>query len=427
MSKNYLLTLSAACLLSFLVVCFLAGCSKKNPGNPVPVSPALAITSLSVNTGPFNTSVVITGTGFSSTSADDQVFFNGKAATIATATTTQLTATVPLGAGTGTVTLTTGGKTTTGPIFTYQLSAVVSTLVNKTANAFDVAWGIVADANSNLYVCDKNRVTISKVTPDGIVTILAGNGTYGDSDGTGGAASFTEPLGLTFDAQGNLLAVDFAKNLIRKITPSGVVTTLQVTTNQTSYSPPIFTPVGIAVDANNNIYVSNFWHITKLDVSGTATIFAGGSQAGFVDGGAGVATIDSPKGLKIDQNGNLFLVDDDEIRMIDKNGVVTTIAGAGSTTGYQDGNGNAARFNGPSDLAVDGSGNIYVADQGNYTIRKIAVDGTVTTVAGNINNHTSVDGAGSDAGFSLPTGICIDSKGTLYVTDANEIRKIVFE
>ncbi|MBS1528310.1 MAG: IPT/TIG domain-containing protein [Bacteroidetes bacterium] len=424
--------------LSFLFafVILLASCSKKDPVVK-PQAPALAVTSLSVNSGPFGTDVIITGTGFSATQANDQVFFNGKAATITLATTTQITATVPQGAGTGNVTVSVnGGTPSMGPLFTYQLSAVVTTLAGSStsgsadgkgaAASFSIAYGIVADANGNLYVSDKNDFLVRKVTPDGTVSTLAGSGTYGTADGKGSAASFSEPLGITLDQQGNLYVADFAKNSVRQITSSGSVSTVQIVSNQTGSNPVFFTPVGVAKDAANNTYVSGFWYITKLDVNGTATIFAGGSQSGLTDGGPGVATLSSPKGIKFDKNGNLFIVDGSEIREIDSNGNVTTIAGS-STAGYADAKGTAAKFNAPSDLAIDNNGNVYVTDTHNELIRKIAPDGTVSTIAGSTNNSSSIDGQGPNAGFSDPNGICIDKNGNLYVTDGNEIRKIVFE
>lgn len=426
-------------LLGIIAVLVLDSCSKSNT-NPTPQTenPPTAITSLSVTSGPFNTSVIITGTAFSTNLASDQVFFNGKAATITAATTTQITATVPKGAGTGVVSIIVNNSSPiVGPVFTYQLSAVVSTIAGSTAGGyadgkgaaakFNVAYRIVADANGNLFVTDKNNMLVRKVTPDGTVTTLAGSGKDGSDDGQGTAASFSEPLGISFDTKGNLLVTDFISGLIRKITPSGLVSTLTVGANQTGVTNPLFAPNGIAVDANNNIYFSSIWHIFKIDANQTVAGYAGSSsQSGFADGGPIYALLDSPTGIKVDNNGNLIFADAGAIRMVDKNQQVTTIAGSKSY-GFIDGKGSIAKFTRPNDLAIDNKGNIYVADSGNNSIRMITADGTVTTIAGSASNLNSVDGQGTSAGFSGLLGICVDNNGTIYVTDSNEIRKIVFE
>ncbi len=399
---------------------FLSSCSKKSTYETV-------ITSLSIDSGSFGTSVKITGTGFSTALADNQVFFNNKVAMVTAATSTQLTATVPIGAGTGPVSVSIkNGERVSGPTFVYEFTAVVTTLVGN-INAFSVAWGIAIDTSGNLYVCDKNRFVIRKVTPYGMVTTLAGSGHYGSNDGTGTAASFSEPLGISFDNQDNLLVADFVTNLIRKITLSGVVTTLQVTHNQTGYNVPFFTPVGVAVDGSNNIYVSWLWHLTRVSANGTAIIFAGADQSGQMDGPHGIGQLAAPQGIRSTRDGIIYIADANKIRYVDGNANIITLAGS-KNAGYKDGHGDAAMFNGPSDLVLDNNGNIFIADRRNHLIRKMTIaDLTVTTVAGNIKTASSVDGVGSNAGFADPIGICIDKDGALYVTDGSEIRKIVFK
>jgi sugar lactone lactonase YvrE len=346
---------------------------------------------------------------------------------------------VPLGAGTGNVTVSVNnGILVSGPVFTYQLSAVVTTLAGSKATgsangkgaaaSFSSAYGIAIDAAGNLYVSDKNDYLIRKITSDGVVTTLAGSGTYGTADGTGTTASFSEPVGITVDVAGNVYVTDFVSNSIWKITPSGLVTTIQVATNQTGYTQSFFTPVGIAIAASGNVYVSDsgFGLITKLDFNGTATIFTGNGQLGLTDGPFNIASFDSPQGIKLDKNENLYIADGNAIGKVDKGGNVTTLTGV-KAAGFADGNVNIARFNGVRDLVVDKDGNIYAADNMNRLIRKITPDGIVSTVAGNMNTFISIDGIGSNAGFSGLNGICIDNNGNLYVTDSNEIRKIIFE
>jgi len=429
--KSYLLILSVLIIL-------ISSCSKKETTPPPNNKPALTITALSVTSGPFNTSVVITGTAFNTNMADDKVFFNGKAATITTATATQLTAIVPVGAGTGNVTVSVNnGAAVSGPVFTYQLSAVVSTLAGSTAAgsadgkgavaSFSIAYGITSDASGNLYVAGKNDFLVRKITPDGTVSTLAGNGTVGKADGKGTDASFSEPLYITFGPDGNLYLTDFIFGSVRKITLAGDVTTMRIITNNTGITNPFSTPGGV-VASDGNLYIANygFSYITKLNNNGLATIFTGADQHDIVDGGHGIAQLSSPQGMKIDQNGTIYFVDANAIRKVDKDALVTTLAG-NKAGGDTDGTGLAARFNGPRDLAIDKDGNIYITDTGNRLIRKLGIDGIVSTVAGNAALLSSQDGVSTSAGFQSPTGICIDSNGVIYVTDHNEVRKIIFE
>jgi hypothetical protein len=194
-----------------------------------------------------------------------------------------------------------------------------------TAAAFVNVNGIAIDSSGNLYVTDSGNYTVRKITPNADVSTIAGlSGQFGDTDGTGSAARFGTPTGIAVDASGNVFVADSSSKDIRKITPAGVVTTL----------------------------------------AGTPGV------AGSVDGTGSAAQFDALNGLTIDANGNLFVTDaDNTIRMITSAGVVTTVAGTPNVTGSADGTGAAAQFSGPSGIAVDANGNLFVADSGNDTIR----------------------------------------------------------
>ena len=250
------------------------------------------------------------------------------------------------------------------------------------------------------------------------VGTLAGSGTQGAVNGTGTAASFYNPIGVASDASGNLYIADTFNHIVRKITSAGVVTTL---------AAGFTSPVGIAVDASGNVYITDQGNnvVDEISPAGVVTTVAGSGAQGSTNGTGTAATFNNPHGIAVDGFGNLYVADyGNLIRKIAPGGVVTTLAGSGSQ-GSSNGQGTAASFYLPCEVAVDGAGNVYVADQGNQLIRKISPAGLVTTLAGS-GSGQSVDGVGTAASFDSPSGITVDATGNVYVTDEGSylIRKI---
>ena len=207
------------------------------------------------------------------------------------------------------------------------------------------------------------------------ITTLAGQCPYGSADGPGSVARFRDPGGVAVDGAGIIYVADANNNTIRMISPTGVVMTL----------------------------------------AGSA------GQAGSADGTGNAARFNGPEGVAVDGAGNVYVADTNNqlIRKISPAGVVTTLAGSPGQNGTADGTGSAARFYLPYAVAVDGGGNIYVADYGNNTIRKISPAGVVTTLAGSAGQSGSVDGTGSSALFNGPNGVAVDSGGNVYVADTH--------
>lgn len=296
--------------------------------------------------------------------------------------------------------------------------------------------GVAVDSTGNVYVGDGGNNTIRKVSAAGVVTTLAGNsGLAGSTDGTGTAAQFRGPAGVAIGPDGIIYVADGANNTIRKVTSAGVVTTLAgspgVTgsSNGTGSSASFFAPVGVAIDSIGTVYVADRGNnlIRKITSSGVVTTLAGSGAAGSANGVGTQASFNYPQGVALDANGNLFVADsgNSSIRKITPGGVVTTLAGSGSP-GKADGIRSSASFDRPYSLVVDTiSNNVYVADTNNNTIRTISPTGVVSTVAGT-GQVGNVNGIASQASFYYTEGVAMDQNGNLYVADYgnNEIRKI---
>jgi len=308
-----------------------------------------------------------------------------------------------------------------------------------TAASFYRPFGVAVDSSGNIYVADYYNHKIRKVTSSGVVSTLAGSGTSGSTDATGTAASFNYPTDVAVDSSGNIYVADKNNNKIRKITPAGVVTTLAGSADNSSGSvdgtgtaASFNFPSGLALDSSGNIYVADYSNnkIRKVTPAGVVTTLAGSTDnsSGSADGTGSAAKFNGPSGVALDSSGNIYVADlkNQKIRKITPAGVVTTLAGsADNSSGSVDGTGTAASFNYPTGVAVDSSGNIYVGDFNNHKIRKITPDGVVTTLAGS-GTAGGVDGTSSEASFSYPAGVALDSSGNVYVADYgnHKIRKI---
>jgi sugar lactone lactonase YvrE/uncharacterized Zn-binding protein involved in type VI secretion len=269
-----------------------------------------------------------------------------------------------------------------------------------------------------------------QVNPVGVTTLAGLPGDAGYANGTGRAALFNSPGAVRTDLSGNIYVADNVNNAIRMVTPAGVVSTIAGASGTAgSQDGPASTtaefndPSGVAIDTLGNIYVADGGNDTVRKISnGNVTTLAGSEgSAGTVDGTGNAARFQQPENIAVDLSGNLYIPDGDgdTIRKISPAGAVTTLAGLAGSTGSADGTGSAARFNSPEGIAVDASGNVYVADSGNNTIRKVTPSGVVTTLAGSpVGASGSKDGVGTAALFNTPTGVAVDSAGNLYVADS---------
>lgn len=297
-----------------------------------------------------------------------------------------------------------------------------------TAARFNTPTSIAIDSLGNFVVADAANHTIRRITSGGVVTTIAGQaGAGGYLDATGSAARFNGPSAVAVDSAGNVYVADTYNQVIRLISPSGVVTTLAGLANVSGSVDGIGTiarfafPSGIAVDGNGTVFVADTGNnlIRRIAFGSNVTTLAGtAGQSGSTNGFGPLARFSFPTGIALGAGGILYVADASNhmIRRVSATGDVTTLAGAG-IAGSTDANQLLARFNQPYGVAVDSAGNVFVADTLNHTIRKIALNGDVTTVAGVAGLAGSTDGVGSVARLNQPFSLVVDSNNNLFIAD----------
>jgi sugar lactone lactonase YvrE len=322
-----------------------------------------------------------------------------------------------------------GGLVTTlaGPGFIDASLAGVSA-------SFNNPLGVAADSLGNVYVADSANNMIRKITPSGLVSTFAGSLNPGSANGMDSAASFNHPTGVALDGSGNLYVADYGNSLIRKISPTGMVSTLAGvngnagSTNGPAASATFNHPMGVAVDGAGNVYVADYLNnmIREISSSGVVSTLAGTGMAGSANGAGAVATFNNPTGVAVDLAGNVYVADllNNLIREISPSGIVSTLAGNNSL-GFHGGVGTAATFSAPFGIAVDTAGNLYVGEEGNQIIRMITPGAQVTILAGT-GAVGSLNGAAATATFYWPSGVAVNKQGNVYVADHsnNLIRQI---
>jgi sugar lactone lactonase YvrE len=312
------------------------------------------------------------------------------------------------------------------------------------AASFYSPAGVASDSSGNIYVADQVNQTIRVITPAGLVTTLAGTpGVVGSTNGTGSAALFNSPNQVAVDGSGNLYVADTGNQVIRMITPGGVVSTyagrMGVSGSADSPGARFNTPTGVAVyqpvvPGPVTLFVADTGNdtIRKIDPLGNVTTFAGtAGVTGAVDAAGAAARFYLPASLTVDSaTGTIYVADsfNNTIRRISSAGVVSTLVGAAGVYGSADGTGTSATFADPTAVSLDAvAANLYVADRLNQTIRQVTIaTRTVTTLAGSVGTIGWADGTGSAASFANPIGLANDPSGNVYVADSsnNMIRRI---
>jgi sugar lactone lactonase YvrE len=292
-------------------------------------------------------------------------------------------------------------------------------------------FGVAVDSEGNVFVADagdNNR--IRKIAPDGKVGTLAG-GQEGYNDGAGVAAQFNTPSALALDREGNVYVADTSNNRIRKVTQTGVVTTLAGDgtpgfRDGAANSAQFNAPLGIAVDERGNVYVADTYNdrVRQITTDGQVKTLAGGDAPGYMDGAAAASLFDTPCSIAVAPNGELFIADtgNDRIRKLSNDGQVTTM---NLSLKIEDGVVVGA-LDAPLGLALTHDGFLYVTESERGRVVQIAPDGTARVLAG-AGGSGFADGEGTSARFNNPTGVAVDPNGSVYVADSANylVRKIV--
>lgn len=298
---------------------------------------------------------------------------------------------------------------------------------------------IALDNTGNLYIVEYWNSRVRKVNTSGIISTIAGTGVNGNA-GDGGpavSAQLNKPMGIAVDAAGNIYISEVVGNKIRKINTIGIINTIAGTgvpgytgDGGPAIAATLNNPQRVSVDGANNIYILDVSNncVRKIDAVGTITTIAGTGVAGFSgDGGpATSANLYTPYDLVVDGSNNIYIADlwNNRIRKINTSGIITTIAGTG-TAGFSGDGGPAtsAKLNRPFGIAVDGSGNVFIADSYNSRIRKINSSGIISTIVGTGNTAFSGDGGpAASAEINMPSDVILDPSGNIYICDANNNR-----
>jgi sugar lactone lactonase YvrE len=304
-------------------------------------------------------------------------------------------------------------------------------------------YGVAISPAGLLYFSEHGNDIVRRVDPDGTLVAVAGMAGKSGRSGDGGPATqarLSDPLHLAFDAAGNLFIADGSNNRIRKVTPDGIITTYagggnpadRVGDGGPATAARLNLARGLAVDAAGNLYIGDTenFRVRKVTPAGIISTVAGTGKKGY-SGDGGLATearLNTPAALAMDTSGNLYIVEygpgweegtGQRVRKVSPEGIISTVAGSGEP-GYSGDGGPAVegRFNSITGIAVDAAGNLFLADWGNFRVRKVDPTGVLTTVVGNGEDTVAAEGGDPTAtGLRGPWGLAIDARGNLFLAD----------
>ncbi|PQJ13105.1 hypothetical protein CJD36_005015 [Flavipsychrobacter stenotrophus] len=405
------------------------------------VVPAIAgISSVNVGAAVTMTNTTTGGTWTTSAPAIATINSSGVVTGIAAGTAT-ITYTVANSCGTGSATFAVTVTSATGPVYISSIAGSGTSGYSGDGGAASSAnlsypYAVAVSTSGIIYIADQVNNRIRKVTAAGVITTFAGNGAAGNT-GDGGAATtatLNNPIGVAVDASGNVYIADYGNSRIRKVNAAGIISNFAGSgvglDGGAATAADLYHPSGVAVDPSGNVYIAETGNnrIRKVNTSGIISSVAGNGVSGFSGDGAAatLAKLSSPVGVCTDAYGNICIADmgNHRIRKVNASGIITTVAGTGALGFSGDGGlATAAAINTPYGMTIDGFGNIYICDYGNYRVRKVSTTGIMSTFAGNGSVGFSGDGGLATAAMlNRPTGIAVDASGNVYEADINNQR-----
>ncbi|MEZ5402206.1 MAG: hypothetical protein R2729_21205 [Bryobacteraceae bacterium] len=324
-----------------------------------------------------------------------------------------------------------------GQVITTEVGTDASfpTTSTASATALGQVFGLAADRGGNVYVADYDRHQVIRIGSSGVTTVIAGNGfaTFSGDGGPAINASLRYPQGVAVAPDGSIYIADSGNNRVRRVAADGTISTVAGNGLEPfsgdggpATAASVFSPLAMAFDNAGNLYIADARHhrIRKVTTAGVISTVAGnGSEAFGGDGGAATAaSMNTPSGIALDASGNLYIADtfNHRIRRVGANGVITTYAGSGP--GYADGAPGGAAFSFPKGIAFDSQGNLYVADPGNNRIRRIDAQSVSTVAGAGARGFSGDSGPPSAAELGGPSGVAFDASGTMYVADTSNGR-----
>jgi sugar lactone lactonase YvrE len=407
-----------------------------------PTAPVVTWVSPSLGDVAGGTTVTVTGGGFTGATA---VSFGGSAGTdLHVVSDTSLTVVTPAHASaTVDVTLTTAIGTSlvvAADNFTYTVHHALSVSAGSGAfgaptpgpaanSALYIPSGVAVDGAGNIYIADSGNGVVEKVTPAGMLSIVAGTGTNGaPTPGPATSSNLWGPQGVAVDGAGNVYIADSGNSVVEKVTPAGVLSILAGTgtygapTPGPATSSELGAPMGLAVDGSGNVYIADYVNniVEKVTPAGVLSIFAGNGMGDApTPGPATSSALLDPRSVAADGAGNVYIVDDNEmVEKVTSAGVLSIFAGNGMVGAPTPGPAASSQLAHPHGVAVDGAGNVYIADSGNNLVEKVMPGGVLSIFAGTGTAGAPTPGPATGSPLNYPSGVAADGAGNLYIADS---------